>query len=239
MVAMTFLETHRLIFRSHEAQDESAFVRMQTDPEVRRYVGGPPWPLEKALSRFRNDYLGQPTDVLVCGPRYANPRIPTSAAVDCVLPASQQRSIWLSISPGPFGGKALLPKSPGLSSTLLSNGFAYLASLPKSTTATRSLYTSSRNWRSTSSLKNGSLQAGGFFIPTNEAILLLLATICDVYHAPGLPVRIAIPPVIPFSRREKHAFAPSKGFVRPARGLPAECAPPSRSNAESLRPSHQ
>jgi RimJ/RimL family protein N-acetyltransferase len=63
MVAMTFLETPRLIFRSHEAQDESAFVRMQTDPEARRYVGGPPWPLEKALSRFRNDYLGQPTEV--------------------------------------------------------------------------------------------------------------------------------------------------------------------------------
>src|SRR5215472_16390978 len=160
-----------------------------------------------------------------------------SRTLTCYLPASQQRSIWLSISPGPFGGRVLLPRFPGLSSTLLSNGFAYLASLPKSTAATKSLYTSSRNWRSTSSLKNGSPRAGEFFIPTNEAILLLLTAICDVYHAPGLPVRIAIPPVIPFSRREKHAFAPSKGLVRPVRGLPAECAPPSRSNAESLRPS--
>ena len=33
---------------------------MHTDPEVRRYVGGQPWPLEKAQSRFRNEYLGQP-----------------------------------------------------------------------------------------------------------------------------------------------------------------------------------
>jgi ribosomal-protein-alanine N-acetyltransferase len=60
---MIFLETHRLIFRSHEPHDEPAFVRMQTDPEVRKYVGGQPWPLEKALTRFRSDYLGHPTDV--------------------------------------------------------------------------------------------------------------------------------------------------------------------------------
>ena len=62
-VAMIFLETDRLIFRSHEPHDEPAFVHMQTDSEVRKYVGGEPWPLEKALTRFRKDYLGQPTDV--------------------------------------------------------------------------------------------------------------------------------------------------------------------------------
>jgi [ribosomal protein S5]-alanine N-acetyltransferase len=60
--AMTFLETERLLFRTHEPQDESAFIAMHTDTEVRRYVGGQPWPLEKAQSRFRDEYLGRPTD---------------------------------------------------------------------------------------------------------------------------------------------------------------------------------
>jgi ribosomal-protein-alanine N-acetyltransferase len=60
--AMTFLEPKRLLFRSHELQDEPDFVAMHTDPEVRRYVGGQAWSLEKAQSRFRNEYLGHPTD---------------------------------------------------------------------------------------------------------------------------------------------------------------------------------
>ena len=34
---------------------------MQTDPEVRRYVGGKAWPHEKAVYRFRNEYLGRPS----------------------------------------------------------------------------------------------------------------------------------------------------------------------------------
>jgi ribosomal-protein-alanine N-acetyltransferase len=59
---MTFLETERLLFRTHETQDESDFVGMHTDPEVRHYVGGQAWSLEKAQSRFRNEYLGRPTD---------------------------------------------------------------------------------------------------------------------------------------------------------------------------------
>jgi [ribosomal protein S5]-alanine N-acetyltransferase len=59
---MLFLETTRLLFRSHEPHDEPAFVQMHTDPEVRRYVGGQPWPLEKAIARFHNQYLGHPTD---------------------------------------------------------------------------------------------------------------------------------------------------------------------------------
>ena len=58
---MIFLETDRLLFRSHEAQDEDDFVKMHTDPEVRRHVGGQAWPLDKALHRFRNEYLGRPT----------------------------------------------------------------------------------------------------------------------------------------------------------------------------------
>jgi [ribosomal protein S5]-alanine N-acetyltransferase len=58
---MIFFETERLIFRTHEAADEAAFIGMHTDPEVRRYVGGQAWPLEKAQHRFR-EYLGRPTE---------------------------------------------------------------------------------------------------------------------------------------------------------------------------------
>ena len=59
-VRMTFLETTRLLFRTHEPQDQDDFVRMHTDPAVRRYMGGQAWPLEKALDRFRTQYLGKP-----------------------------------------------------------------------------------------------------------------------------------------------------------------------------------
>lgn len=60
---MIFLETERLLFRSHEPEDEGDFVKMHTDPEVRRYVGGQAWPLEKAVRRFRTEYLGEPKEV--------------------------------------------------------------------------------------------------------------------------------------------------------------------------------
>ena len=36
---------------------------MHTDPEVRRFVGGSAWPMEKAVHRFHTQYLGQPTHV--------------------------------------------------------------------------------------------------------------------------------------------------------------------------------
>jgi RimJ/RimL family protein N-acetyltransferase len=58
---MIFLETERLLFRTHELQDEADFIAMHTDSEVRRYMGGQTWPLEKAQSRFRDQYLGRPT----------------------------------------------------------------------------------------------------------------------------------------------------------------------------------
>ena len=58
---MIFLETARLLFRSHEVGDEPDFVSMHTDAEVRRYVGGQGWPVEKARSRFREQHLGRPT----------------------------------------------------------------------------------------------------------------------------------------------------------------------------------
>ncbi len=59
---MIFLETNRLLFRTHEPQDEADFIRMHTDPEVRRYVGGKAWPVEKAVARFRGNYLGNPSE---------------------------------------------------------------------------------------------------------------------------------------------------------------------------------
>lgn len=57
---MTFLETDRLLFRPHKPEDEPAFIAMHTDPQVRRYVGGPAWSKEKAVHRFRTEYLGKP-----------------------------------------------------------------------------------------------------------------------------------------------------------------------------------
>lgn len=57
---MIFLETERLIFRTHEEKDRPDFLRMHTDSEVRRYMGGKGWPLEKAKYRFQNQYLGRP-----------------------------------------------------------------------------------------------------------------------------------------------------------------------------------
>jgi RimJ/RimL family protein N-acetyltransferase len=59
---MIFLETERLLFRTHEAKDQADFIAMHTDPEVRRHVGGQAWPVEKAQRRFRNEYLGEPTE---------------------------------------------------------------------------------------------------------------------------------------------------------------------------------
>lgn len=60
LYAVIFLATERLIFRTHELRDENDFVQMHTDPEVRRYVGGQPWTIEKAAHRFRTQYLGKP-----------------------------------------------------------------------------------------------------------------------------------------------------------------------------------
>jgi RimJ/RimL family protein N-acetyltransferase len=59
---MIFIETQRLLLRQHESKDEQAFVAMQMDPEVRRYIGGTGWSLEKARDRFRKEYLGRPAE---------------------------------------------------------------------------------------------------------------------------------------------------------------------------------
>jgi [ribosomal protein S5]-alanine N-acetyltransferase len=49
---MFLLESERLLFRSHEAADLEAFCAMETDAEVRRYVGGAPRTREAAEERF-------------------------------------------------------------------------------------------------------------------------------------------------------------------------------------------
>lgn len=58
---MILLQTDRLLFRTHEAGDEAAFVEMHTDFEVRRYVGGRAWSRDEAVKRFRTQYLGKPS----------------------------------------------------------------------------------------------------------------------------------------------------------------------------------
>ncbi|MFZ0420232.1 MAG: GNAT family N-acetyltransferase [Candidatus Sulfotelmatobacter sp.] len=59
---MIYLKTKRLLFRTHEEEDAVDFVRIHTDFEVRLYVGGRAWSLEKAQHRFRSEYLGRPTE---------------------------------------------------------------------------------------------------------------------------------------------------------------------------------
>ena len=51
------LETERLLFREHEAEDMEAYCEMEADPEVRRYVGGKARPRDLAEARFREVYL--------------------------------------------------------------------------------------------------------------------------------------------------------------------------------------
>jgi len=58
---MIVLETERLLFRSHTADDRVQFIEMHTDPQVRRFVGGAAWSADKARARFRAQYLGKPT----------------------------------------------------------------------------------------------------------------------------------------------------------------------------------
>jgi [ribosomal protein S5]-alanine N-acetyltransferase len=54
---LTILESERLLFREHKAEDLDAFCEIQADTEVRRYVGGFPLPREAAERRFRERFL--------------------------------------------------------------------------------------------------------------------------------------------------------------------------------------
>lgn len=59
----TGISTERLRFRTHEAEDQAAFVEMQMDAEFRRFVGGRSLPADEAAQRFRDRYLGRPKNV--------------------------------------------------------------------------------------------------------------------------------------------------------------------------------
>lgn len=47
-----FLESERLWFRQHVPDDRAAYIAMEQDPEVRRYVGGYPRTREAAEQKF-------------------------------------------------------------------------------------------------------------------------------------------------------------------------------------------
>jgi len=47
------IETERLLFRQHIADDLDAYCAMEMDPEVRKYVGGTPRTREEAEQRFK------------------------------------------------------------------------------------------------------------------------------------------------------------------------------------------
>lgn len=58
---MWLLESERIGFRAHEMADFEAFFAMESDAEVRRYVGGAPRTREGAERKFRDVQL-QPID---------------------------------------------------------------------------------------------------------------------------------------------------------------------------------
>ena len=61
---MVVLESERLLFRPHEAADLDAFCAMESDVEVRRYVGGAPRTREAAEERFWGRAMHPPDDRL-------------------------------------------------------------------------------------------------------------------------------------------------------------------------------
>jgi len=50
---MIALETQRLLFRDHAPADLEPFCALETDPEVRRFVGGTPRTRERAEEKFQ------------------------------------------------------------------------------------------------------------------------------------------------------------------------------------------
>jgi RimJ/RimL family protein N-acetyltransferase len=57
------LETERLFFRDHEPRDLEPFCAMEADPEVRRYVGGPPaHAIERKPNSVRFTFRPYPTE---------------------------------------------------------------------------------------------------------------------------------------------------------------------------------
>jgi [ribosomal protein S5]-alanine N-acetyltransferase len=103
---MVFLETERLLLRTHKASDEADFIRMNTDAEVRRFMGGQAWSIEKAQRRFRSQYLGKPkrtyglwATIQKEGNRYIG---------CCGLRTSRNRSAYLTyVLARPYWGRGL------------------------------------------------------------------------------------------------------------------------------------
>ncbi len=54
---MIILESERLLFREHELADLDAYCALESDPEVRRYVGGAPRTRNEAERKFRDSLL--------------------------------------------------------------------------------------------------------------------------------------------------------------------------------------
>jgi len=130
---MTFLETERLLFRSHEPQDEPVFIAMHTDSEVRRYVGGKPWPLEKAQFRFRNQFLGRPIDAYGL---WATIFKEEANYIGCcgLRPGEHQAEAHLGFYLGPVrtGVEVLPPRPPRRSLTSPSRACTWIVSQQKS-----------------------------------------------------------------------------------------------------------
>jgi hypothetical protein len=120
---MIFLETQRLLFRTHEAGDEADFVCMHMDAEVRRDVGGAAWPLEKARSRFREQYLDKPLETYGL---WATVFKRDGKYIGCSGLRAPGHGIGASIGchlARPYWGRGLGRRRRGLSLTLLLRGW--------------------------------------------------------------------------------------------------------------------
>lgn len=120
---MIYLETKRLLFRSHEPQDEPEFVKMHTDPEVRRYVGGRPWPVEEAQRRFRDGYLGGPNETYGLWATILKSEQRYIGACGINSPPNQDRQVLGYYIARPYWGRGLASEA---SQAFLEDGFARL-----------------------------------------------------------------------------------------------------------------
>jgi [ribosomal protein S5]-alanine N-acetyltransferase len=61
---MIVLETNRLLFRDHAPEDLEPYCAMESDPEVRKFVGGKPRTREAAEQKFRTVSMPSESDRL-------------------------------------------------------------------------------------------------------------------------------------------------------------------------------
>jgi [ribosomal protein S5]-alanine N-acetyltransferase len=122
-IAMVYLETERLLFRSHEPQDEPDFVDMHTDPEVRRYVGGRAWPMEEAQRRFRRGYVGHPNETYGLWATIFKPEQRYIGACGITSPPNQSGQYLGFYIARPYWGRGLATEA---CKTFLEHAFARL-----------------------------------------------------------------------------------------------------------------